>query len=194
MQALLEFLPLVAFLGAYYAADLYTATAVLMVSMVALLAVDWLRQRRIPPMHGISALLVFIFGAATLILHDQRFIQWKPTIFFWLVSLAFLGSLFVGERPLVQRLFGGALGEAAAHVARGTWRMLNWQWVVFYAVLGGLNLLVAFNASERTWVNFKVFGLTILTLVFVTGQMFWLTRRADAAAAAAQRAEGASPP
>ena len=93
MQALLEFLPLVAFLGAYYAADLYTATAVLMVSMVALLAVDWLRGRRIPPMHGVSALLVFIFGAATLILHDQRFIQWKPTIFFWLVSLAFLGSL-----------------------------------------------------------------------------------------------------
>lgn len=184
MQALLEFLPLVAFLGAYYAAGLYTATAVLMASMAVLLAVDYVRGRRIPPMHGVSAVLVFVFGAATLALHDQRFIQWKPTIFFWLVSVAFLGSLWIGQRPLVQRLLGAALGESADQVDPGTWRRLNWLWVAFYAVLGGLNLLVAFNASERTWVNFKVFGLTILTLVFVAAQVFWLARRTDAVAPA----------
>jgi intracellular septation protein len=184
MQAFLEFLPLVAFLGAYYAAGMYTATAVLMVSMAALLAVDYARARRIPPMHGISALLVFAFGTATLVLHDQRFIQWKPTIFFWLVSAAFLGSFWIGERPLVQRLLGAALGDAAPQVPEPTWRRLNWLWSAFYAVLGGLNLAVAFNASERTWVNFKVFGLTLITLVFVAAQIVWLSRRSGASTSA----------
>src|ERR1700729_317872 len=104
MQALLEFAPLAAFLVAYYAAGLYSATAVLMVAMALLLIVDYLRSRRVPPMHALSAALVFVFGTATLVLHNQRFIQWKPTVFFWLASVAFLVSFWVGKQPLVQRL------------------------------------------------------------------------------------------
>jgi intracellular septation protein len=141
--------------------------------------VDWLRSRRIPPMHGISAVLVFAFGAATLALHDQRFIQWKPTVFFWLVGVAFLVSNWVGEKPLVQRLLAAAFGSDM-QVSQATWRRLNWAWIVFYAVLGALNLFVAFNASERAWVNFKVFGLTGMTLVFLAIQVVWLTRRSAA--------------
>lgn len=180
MQALLEFAPLVAFLVTYYSAGLYAATAVLMAGMAVLLAVDFVRERRIPPMHAVSAVLVFAFGAATLLLRDERFIQWKPTVFFWLVAAAFLGSLWIGERPLVQRLLAPALGELRVAVA--TWRRLNVLWVAFYALLGALNLLVAFNASERTWVNFKVFGLTIATLGFVMAQVLWLARRPAATA------------
>lgn len=179
MQALLEFAPLAAFLIAYYAAGLYTATAVLMVAMALLLVVDFARERRIPPMHGLSAMLVFLFGSATLLLHNQRFIQWKPTVFFWLASLAFLASFWIGERTLVQRLLSAALG-GDARVPQFIWRRLNFLWIAFYALLGALNLLVAFNASERTWVNFKVFGLTIAMLVFVAAQVLWLTRRGDA--------------
>jgi len=176
MDSILEFAPLVAFVATYYATDLYTATAVLMVAMALLLAIDWLRTRRIPPMHGISAVLVFAFGAATLALHDQRFIQWKPTVFFWLVGVAFLLSNWIGERPLVQRLLSAALGSEM-QVSPAIWRRLNWLWIVFYALLGALNLYVAFNASERTWVNFKVFGLTAATLVFLAIQIAWLMRR-----------------
>ena len=80
MQAVSEFAPLLAFIVAYYLRGLYAATAVLMVAMLLLLAVDWLRLRRIPPMHALSALLVMIFGAATLLLHNKQFIQWKPTV------------------------------------------------------------------------------------------------------------------
>jgi intracellular septation protein len=181
MQSILEFAPLAAFLVAYYVGGLYTATAVLMGAMALLLAVDWLRTRRIPAMHGLSALLVFIFGTATLLLQDQRFIQWKPTVFFWLVSLAFLGSFWIGQRTLVERLLGAALGSEA-RIAPTVWRRLNALWVAFYAALGGLNLAVALHASERAWVNFKVFGLTIATMAFVGAQLFWLVRRAGAAA------------
>jgi intracellular septation protein len=184
MQALLEFAPLAVFLVAYYAAGLYSATAALMVAMGVLLVIDYARGRRVPPMHALSAVLVFAFGTATLVLHNQRFIQWKPTVFFWLASVAFLGSFWIGERPLAQRFLSAALaGEV--HVAPTVWRRLNWLWIVFYLLLGVLNLVVAFNASERTWVNFKVFGLTIATFLFIAAQIAWLARRS---AAAVQRA------
>jgi intracellular septation protein len=177
MQALLEFSPLVAFLIAYKVAGLYTATAVLMGAMAILVTVDYAVSRRIPAMHGLSALLVFLFGAATLLLHNQRFIQWKPTVFFWLASVAFLASFWIGERTLVQRLLSAALGGEDARVPGPIWSRLNLLWVIFYALLGGLNLLVAFNASENAWVNFKVFGLTSVTFVFVAVQVAWLARR-----------------
>ena len=176
MQALLEFAPLAAFFVAYKAAGLYVATAALMVSMALLLIADYVRSRRVPPMHALSAVLVFAFGTATLVLHDQRFIQWKPTVFFWLAGLAFLASFWIGDRPLAQRFLGAALG-GETRVPASLWRRLNWLWIVFYIALGFLNLAVAFNASERTWVNFKVFGLTLATFVFVGAQLAWLSRR-----------------
>jgi intracellular septation protein len=177
MQALLEFAPLVAFFVAYRVWGLYTATAVLMGAMALLLVVDYLRLRRVPPMHALSAVLVFLFGSATLLLHDLRFIQWKPTVFFWLASVAFLGSQWIGKQTLTQRLLTAALGGEEIRVADSTWKRLNLLWVAFYAILGGLNLLVAFNLSEHMWVMFKVVGLTVLNLVFVGVQVAWLLRR-----------------
>jgi intracellular septation protein len=176
LTTILELAAPIAFFAAYFATkDIYLATKVLMACMALLLVADYVRTRRIPPMHGVSAVLVFLFGAATLILHNQRFIQWKPTVFFWLLSVALLGSMWVGKQTLVQRLIGSAL-EGHVHVSEITWRRVNLLWVVFYALLGALNLIVAFNASEATWVNFKAFGLTIATLVFTAAQLAWLLR------------------
>jgi len=184
MQALLEFTPLAVFLIAYRVAGIYAATAALMAAMGFLLIIDYVRGRRVPPMHALSAVLVFAFGTATLLLHNQRFIQWKPTVFFWLASLAFLGSFWIGDRTLAQRLLSAAL-PGQTRVEPALWRRLNWVWIVFYGLLGILNLVIAFNASERTWVNFKVFGLTVATFVFIGAQIAWLARRG---AAAVQRA------
>jgi len=178
MQALLEFAPLLAFIIAYYVGGLYTATAVLMGAMVVLLIVDYALQRRIPPMHGLSAVLVIALGAATLLFHDKHFIQLKPTALFWLAALAFLGSFWIGERTLTERLLSAALQDQV-NVPKAIWRRLNAIWVVFYLVLGALNLLLAYYASEKVWVNFKVFGLTILTLVFVGAQVAWLAKRSE---------------
>ena len=176
MQALLEITPVAAFFAAYYlAGSIYVATAVLMAAMVLLLAVDLVRERRIPSMHALSAVLVFIFGAATLILHNERFIQWKPTVFYWVAAGAFLASHWVGKQTLAQRLMGAAL--PATDVPQRAWHRANAAWVVFDVLLGVLNLLVAFNASERTWVHFTVIGLTSLSFVFAAGQALWLTRQ-----------------
>ena len=175
MLSALEFAPVAVFGIAYYTHGIYVATAALMVSMLVLLVIDFAWLKRVPTMHAVSAVLVFVFGAATLILHNQRFIQWKPTVLFWLVSVAFLGSFWIGKRTLTEQLLGKALGEPVV-IAQRHWRRLNALSVVFYALLGGANLLVAFNASERTWVNFKLFGLTAATVVFAALQLAWLSR------------------
>ncbi|HEY8051786.1 MAG TPA: inner membrane-spanning protein YciB [Steroidobacteraceae bacterium] len=175
MQALAEFAPLLAFAIAYYLRGLYTATAVLMVAMLILVAVDWLRLKRVPPMHGLSAVLVVVFGSATLLLHNKQFIQWKPTVFFWLASAAFLGSFWIGKRTLTERLLGPTLG-AHLRVTPALWRTLNSWWVVFYALLGALNLVVVYYASERVWVALKFVDI-VLMLVFVVAQVLWLTAR-----------------
>jgi intracellular septation protein len=180
MQSVLEFAPVAVFGVAYFTHGIYFATAALMICMALLLLVDLAWLKRIPTMHLVSAGLVFAFGAATLILHNQRFIQWKPTVLFWLVSVAFLGSYWIGERTLTERFLATALGDSAT-VAPSVWRRLNAASVGFYALLGAANLLVAFNASESTWVKFKLFGLTAATVVFAAGQVAWLARHLPAA-------------
>ena len=179
MQALTALAPLVAFFVTYRLRGLYAATAVLMAAMIVVLAVDWLRERRIPPLHALSALLVLIFGAATLLLHNPLFIQWKATALFWAVSGAFIASSRIGERTLTERLFAPALAERQP-VSRATWRRLNLWSAAMYALLGALNLGVAYYASERTWVNFKMFGLTLLTFAGVALQLLWLSARGSA--------------
>jgi intracellular septation protein len=180
MQALTELAPLIAFVAAYFLGGLYVATAVLMAAMVALLAVDRLRTGAIPPLHALSAGLVLAFGAATLILHDRAFIQWKATVFFWMTSLAFLGSFWVGERTLAERLLGGALREAFGErleVGAARWRWLNLSWVLCYFGLGALNVVVLRYLSERAWVALKLVDI-LLMLLFVAAQVLWLAARA----------------
>jgi intracellular septation protein len=183
MQALTGLAPLVAFFVAYSLRGLYAATAVLMAAMVLLLAFDWLRERRIPAMHGLSAVLVLILGSATLLLHNRLFIQWKPTVLLWAVSAAFVASFWIGERTLAQRFLQPAL-EGQVQVSEALWRRLNGWSAAFYALLGALNLAVAYGASERAWVYFKLFGLAVLTFAFVAAQLLWLNSRAAAPASA----------
>jgi len=124
--------------------------------------------------------LVLIFGGATLALHDRVFIQWKPTVFFWLVSLAFMGSFWIGTRTLAERLLGATLAEAFGDRLRLSallWRRLNLLWAVFYALLGALNIVVLRNFSERAWVALKLVDF-VLMLLFLLVQVLWLAARA----------------
>jgi intracellular septation protein len=175
MQFLFELAPVIAFVIAYVLGGIYVATATIMVAMVVMLLVDYVRTKRISPMHGISAVLVLVFGAATLILHDKRFIQWKPTVFYWLVSICLLGSLWVGKQPLLQRLMSAAF-EGQVQVSDTTWRRANVVCAGFYLLLGIANLAVAFNTSEATWVKSKI-GFIVVLFVFTFAQFFWIMRQ-----------------
>lgn len=176
MQTILTLVPLIAFVIAYSREGIYVATSVLMGATAVVLVIDYIRERKIPTMHAVSAALVFVFGAATLILHDKRFIQWKPTVLYWLLAAALLGSMWIGKQPLVQRFLSPML-EGQIHVADAVWRRVNVLWVLFYALLGAANLIVALNATEATWVNFKVWVVPIAVFVFTGVQIAWLMRQ-----------------
>ena len=176
MQFLFELAPVIAFVVAYVLGGIYVATATIMVAMAVMLLVDYLRTKRISTMHGLSAVLVFVFGAATLILHDKRFIQWKPTVFYWLVSVCLFGSMWIGQQPLLQRLMSAALeGQGPLQVSDRRWRAANLVCAAFYLLLGIANLVVAFNTSEATWVKSKIAFIAVL-FVFTFAQFFWIMR------------------
>ncbi len=177
MQLLIDFLPIVAFFLAYKLADIYIATGVLLVAVVLQSAVQWARTRKLSTMHLVSAGLVLLFGGLTLAIHDKAFIMWKPTIVNWLFAAGFLASQFsvFGGKPIVQRLMSTA--ESELQLPDESWRHLNLMWVAFFVLLGLANLFVFRNFDENTWVNFKLFGMLGLTLLFVVMQGFWIASR-----------------
>ncbi|MEO1750220.1 septation protein A [Thiofaba sp. EF100] len=175
MKLLFDFLPILLFFVAYKTAGIYVATAVAIAATLLQVGFTWWRSRRLEPMHLISLGLIVVFGGATLWLQNPLFIMWKPTILYLLFAVAFLGSQFVGQKPLVQRMMGGMLAAPDK-----VWRQVNAAWAIFFLGLAVLNLYVAYHFSEETWVNFKLFGLLGLTLVFMIGQGLWLAKHAEA--------------
>jgi intracellular septation protein len=175
MQTLLELAPLILFFGVWKFTDIYIATGVLMAGMLLLLVWDWISTRTVPKMHLLSAVLVWIFGTATLILHDVRFIQWKATIFYWLVALVLGGSCFIGRKTVLERLMGGSVPPDHA-VTPAKWRTLSLVSAVFYLALGGANLWVASTMSEAAWMTFKTWITIPVVFVFTAALIFWLLR------------------
>jgi intracellular septation protein len=172
MSLLLEYSPLIAFIVGYKVGGIYLATKVLMIAMTLMLAITWLWKRKVTTMNLISTGLVLVLGSATLILRSAKFIQWKPTVFLWGVGIAFLVSAFIGTRPLAQLLLQSAMGDV--RVERRGWLKVNAAFVLFCLVAGAVNLLVAYRASEATWVNVKVYGLTGAMFLFFMSQVWWL--------------------
>jgi intracellular septation protein len=176
MQTLVELAPLIAFFAAYkLLGGIYPATAVLMGAMLLLLVWDWVRTRKVPQMHLISAVLVWVFGTATLLLRDVRFIQWKATVFYWILALALASTVWIGRVSLLERLLGKNLPEGVS-VAPATWRNLSLLSAGFYALLGGVNIWIAYNRTESEWVFFKTWLTIPLLFLFTAGVIFWLMR------------------
>jgi intracellular septation protein len=175
MQSLIEFAPLVVFFGAWALTDIYGATAALMVAMLLLLGWDWLSTRKLPKMHTLSAVLVWVFGAATLILHDPLFIKWKASIYYWLVAVVLVGSIWIGKKTVLERLLGQALPEDLK-VERPVWRNASLVAALFHLALGAVNIWVAYTMSERAWVIFKTWIALPVWLVFNMGIVLWIMR------------------
>ncbi|RMG38241.1 MAG: septation protein A [Gammaproteobacteria bacterium] len=177
MKILNDFLPIVLFFVCYQLYDIYVATQVLMAVMVLQLGIMKLLGRPIEKMQWVILVLVLAFGALTLGLHDPQFIMWKPTIVNWLFAAALLFSEWFLARGLLRRMLA-VVGEFPDQVIS----RLNWAWVIFLTLEGFLNLYVAYNYSEATWVNFKLFGLTLLSVLFMLAQGFYIARHMPQAA------------
>lgn len=174
MQQLIDFFPLIAFFVSYWLGGIYIATAVFIVASAIQIGAHWWRTRTVKTIHWVTAALVLVFGSATLLLKDARFIQWKLSVLMWLASAAFLVSQFVGKKPLVQRFLESALAEHLAPVSARLWSRINLAWVAFFGLVGALNVYVVYHFSMDAWVNFKVVGVNVLLLLFILPQAFWL--------------------
>ena len=184
MNTLLEFLPIIAFFAVFKLIGgteaVYPATAAAIGVAILVTALHWFRHRQVPKKQLLLLVMFIVMGGLTLAFHDPKFIQAKPTLISWITAAAFLGSQFVGKKTLVER----AMGETM-QVAPEIWRRMNLVWVAFFVVLGALNLYVVANFSMETWVNFKVFGIMGLTLVFALAQGVYLMRFDQSADSAA---------
>lgn len=178
MKLLVDFFPIVLFFAAYKLADIYVATLAAIAGAVIQVAYTWIRTRKVETMHLVSLVLILVFGGATWFLRDPTFIKWKPTVLNWLFGLVFLGSQFVGDKPVIQRMLSAQI-ELPAFV----WRRLNLAWVTFFLTIGAVNLYVAYRYEESVWVNFKLFGMLGLTVVFVLLQSVYLSRHMPEATA-----------
>ncbi len=175
MKVLIDFLPVLIFFIVYKWTDnLILATAVLIPATLLQMAYTWITHKVIEKMQLTTLILVLILGSATIMLNDSTFIMWKPTVVNWLFAIAFLLSQFIGSRPIIQRMIDGKID-----LPNVIWRRLNLAWVGFFTLLGLANLYVAFNFSEAAWVNFKLFGMLGLTLIFVILQGVYMMRYAQ---------------
>ncbi len=171
MKFLYDFFPILLFFVAYKTYDIYVATAVAIAAAGVQTFGYWLKHKRFEKMHLVTFGLLSVFGGLTLALHDPTFIKWKPTVINWLFATVFLGSHFIGKKIIVERMMDHAI-QAPAPV----WKKLSYAWILFFIGIGVLNLYVAFNYNEDTWVNFKLFGMLGITIIFVLAQGLYLAQ------------------
>jgi len=171
MKFLFDIFPVLLFFAAYKAADIYIATAVAIAATFAQIGWVWFRHRKVETMLWVSLAIIVVFGGATLLLRDETFIKWKPTVLYWL----FGATLLIAELGFGKNLIRAMMG-AQIELPEPVWSKLNWSWVGFFVVMGILNLYVAYNFTTDTWVDFKLFGGTGLMLVFVLIQAFTLAK------------------
>lgn len=172
MKALIDFIPIILFFIAYKYYDIYVATGVIIVASIIQAAYVYFTEKRIPTMVLASTALIVLLGGATLILQDENFIKWKPTVVNWLFALVFIGSNYIGQKPLLQRM----MESAFQYLPVAVWQRMSWVWASFFIIVGILNLYVAFNFDTDTWVNFKLFGLLALTFIFIIAQSVYLMK------------------
>src|SRR5262245_20210585 len=170
MKFLFDLLPVVLFFVAFKLADIYVATAVAIATSA--LQVGWLklRRQRVHPMLWASLAIVAVFGGATLVLQDETFIKWKPTVLYWLFGAVLAGSA-LARRNLIRSVLSQEM-----QLPEPVWARLNLSWIGFFILMGAANLYVAFNYPTDLWVNFKLFGGMGLMLLFVIAQALFLAR------------------
>ncbi len=172
-KIIFDFLPLILFFIALKLGDIYIATKVAMAATV--LQIIWLKvkRQRIEASHWLNLIVIVLFGGLTIYLQDENFIKWKPTVLYWIFALIIAGALLISNNNLIKRLMGTQIT-----LPEPVWTKLAYSWSAFFALMGILNLFVAFSGyfTIDQWATFKVFGLTILLIAFVIGQSLVLAK------------------
>ena len=171
MKLLFDLFPVILFFVAFKMFNVYVATGTAIVATIA--QIGWVKWRhgKVDTMLWVSFAIIAVFGGATLLLHDETFIKFKPTILYWVFALILLGSNLLLKKNLMRTLL-----KEKMTLPTKVWNHVNLSWSLFFVLLGVVNLYVAFNFSTDAWVNFKLFGATGMMLVFVLLQAMALSK------------------
>jgi intracellular septation protein len=171
MKFLFDLFPVILFFAAFKFFGIYTATAVAMIATIAQIVYVKVRHGVVDKMLLASGVIITVFGGATLLLHDSKFIQWKPTVLYWLFAVSLIGAQFIFKKNPIRSMM-----EKQISLPDAIWSKLNLAWAALFIALGFLNLYVAFNYSQDAWVNFKLFGVTGIMFVFIILQTLLLSK------------------
>jgi len=152
---------------------IYFATLIIILATIVQNTGHFLLFKKVEKMHIISLGILLVFGGMTLAFKDPLFIKWKVSIFNWVFALVIIGSQFIGKTPLIERMMSHALD-----VPKKIWTQVNFSWGVFFALVGIVNIYVAYNYSEEFWVDFKLFGVLGMTFAFMIAQGIYLAKHA----------------
>jgi intracellular septation protein len=170
MKILIDFFPILLFFGAYKFYDIYVGTAVLMGATVLQMALIYGIDRKLTAMHKITLALVLIFGTLTLVLHDDRFIKWKPTVLYAAMAVGLAVAVWILKKNFLKMMLGSQIS-----LPEPVWMRLNVIWVVYCLFMALTNAYVAAYFSTEAWVNFKLWGYAF-PLIFIVGQGFYISR------------------
>jgi len=170
MKILIDFFPLLLFFGAYKFYDIYVGTAVLMAATVVQMGLIYGIDRKLLIIHKITLALILTFGTLTLVLQDDRFIKWKPTVLYAAMAIGLAVAIWVMKKNFLKLLLGSQMA-----LPEPVWQRLNVVWVVYCAFMSLLNAYVVAYYSTEVWVNFKLWGYAF-PLIFIVGQGFYISR------------------
>ncbi len=170
MKQLLDFVPLVLFIVAYKMRDIYVATAVLMAATVVQMAILYAIDKQLSTMHKLTLGMILGFGTLTLVLQDERFIKWKPTVLYAGMATVLAVALWGFGRNLLNKLLASALPLPDAQ-----WRVLCIAWIAYFYAMSAINAFVAHQFSTDEWVNFKLWGY-VFPVLFLLGQVFYISK------------------
>lgn len=176
MKLLFDFFPIILFFVSYklFHHDIFIATAVVIIVSMIQVLIYWLKYRRVETLLLTNCILILLFGGTTLLLHQEIYVKWKASVIYWLYALALIASQYFGTKPLIQRAL-----EANLSLPNLIWRRVNWICAAYFASIGFINLFVVYHFSTDAWVNFKLFGILGLTIVFFLGLSLYLSRYLD---------------
>jgi len=172
MKQLLDFVPIVLFVAVFFLTDIYYATTALMLAVTAQVAAYLVLKKPLSRELKLTFWVSIIFGGLTLIFRNELFIQWKPTIVNWGLCGSLIASHFIGQRNLIEHLFGKQLT-----LVEEVWVKLNFGWAFGFFLAGALNLVVAYNFSMEIWVSYKLIGGFALTFIYILITMAYLAKK-----------------
>lgn len=161
MHAFLEYIPLILFFVVYKFADIYWATGSLIIASILQILYYFIKKEKVPTKTWVLFGLITVFGGLTIFLQDDLFLKWKVSIINWLFAVALIISRYVFNKNIIKNML-----DESMELPEKVWSNLNLSWAGFFTFCGAINIYIAFNFEQETWVNFKVFGLMGLTFVF----------------------------